>query len=33
MLDVSTWALINSDVSDVGEENYKNDEIDEFRIA
>ena len=33
MLDVSTGALINSDVSDVGDEIYKNDNIDDFRIV
>jgi hypothetical protein len=36
MLDVSTGALINSnvsDVSDVSDENYKNDKIDEFHIV
>jgi len=33
MLDVRTLAHINSDVSDVGDENYKNDKIAEFRIV
>jgi hypothetical protein len=33
MLDVSTGALTNSDVNDAGDEIYKNDKIDDFRIV
>jgi hypothetical protein len=33
MLDVSTGQLRNSDVSDVGDENYKYDKTDEFPVV
>jgi hypothetical protein len=33
MLGFSTGALINSYVNDMGDENYKNDKIEQFRIV